>query len=255
MGEVLFGRDLARSLPKDQPFYGLQARGVLHGAEFDSTIEDMARRYLDEVTAIQPTGPYYLGGFCMGGLVAYEMAQQLAAQGRTTAIVVMIETYNPVEVEKAGGRADAFTLFREKVRFQVGNLRGLPAKERARYASVRLQAMAHGILHRWRGRLARWIQPDAAVAVNNDESNPLLEEINDRAGMVYQPKPYAGRVLVVRPKNGYSFYHEPTLGWTTYVSGPLDVITIPVNPGGMLVEPFVSLVAQGIGEALERTHG
>jgi hypothetical protein len=143
-------------------------------------------------------------------------------------------------------------MWQEKIRFQLGNLSGLPPKERFRYASVRLQAMAYANLQRWRGRLARWIQPSGSVAVNSDEPNHSLEDINDQAGMVYQPKPFAGRVLLVRPKTGFSFYDDPKLGWGPAVSGQLDIITIPVNPGGLLVEPYVSMVAKGIGEALGR---
>src|SRR5262249_41543471 len=59
------------------------------------TLEQMTAFYLDELRSLQPEGPYYLGGFCFGGLLALEAAQQLTAAGQEVALVVMIQTMNP----------------------------------------------------------------------------------------------------------------------------------------------------------------
>ena len=93
-GNVLIFAQLARLLGPDQPFYGLQARG-LDGKEvpFTSVLE-MARHYIAEIRAIRPQGPYILVGICTGGLIAYEMAQQLFEQGEDVTLVVM-DTWHP----------------------------------------------------------------------------------------------------------------------------------------------------------------
>ncbi len=78
-GNVLIYRELARYLGEDYPFYGLQARGLEGGGDYLTTTEAMAESYLREIRELQPEGPYYLGGFCMGGQVAFEMAQRLVA--------------------------------------------------------------------------------------------------------------------------------------------------------------------------------
>ena len=71
---------LVRSLPSELSVYGLQSYGKLTGSELE-TIEEMARQHVKAIRSVQPSGPYYLGGYCFGGLIAYEIAQQLTASG------------------------------------------------------------------------------------------------------------------------------------------------------------------------------
>ncbi len=93
-GNVLIYRDLSRHLGSDQPFYGVQAQGLDGERPCLTTIEAMASLYVDEIRRFQPRGPYYLGGYCMGGTVAYEMAQQLKAQGEEVALLALFDTMN-----------------------------------------------------------------------------------------------------------------------------------------------------------------
>jgi thioesterase domain-containing protein/acyl carrier protein len=95
-GNVLELIDLARHVHADQPFYGIQAVGLAGRApEHKSTVEEMARHYIREVRELQPEGPYFLGGSSFGGLVAYEMARQLAAVGQPVALVALFDTSAP----------------------------------------------------------------------------------------------------------------------------------------------------------------
>src|SRR4030095_6864448 len=88
-GHVLFYRDLARRLGSDQPFYGIQARRLRGRQVAHSSVEEMAAHYIEEMRTVQPNGPYYLGGSSFGGLVAFEMARQLDAQGAEVALVAL----------------------------------------------------------------------------------------------------------------------------------------------------------------------
>ena len=93
-GDVTTYAQLVRRLP-DRPIHGFQSIG-LGGESWPLTsIPDMARRYLREVTSVDPTGPYLLAGTCMGGLVAFEMAQQLVRSGQPVGLVVLIATPAP----------------------------------------------------------------------------------------------------------------------------------------------------------------
>src|SRR5205814_1254454 len=76
-GVLNFGL-LSKHLGTDRPFYGLQPR-ELTGGEMQRTIEDMATHHIQEMRKVQPKGPYYIGGYCFGGTVAFEMANQLHA--------------------------------------------------------------------------------------------------------------------------------------------------------------------------------
>src|SRR5581483_9438699 len=87
-GGMLWGfANLARALGAEQPVYAFKSRG-LDGLEEFTTIEEMAAQYVADLLRFQPAGPFYLGGYCFGGLVAYEMARQLKAQGHETALLL-----------------------------------------------------------------------------------------------------------------------------------------------------------------------
>jgi thioesterase domain-containing protein len=92
-GNVASFPKLARGLGQDQPFYGLQWDG-LRELKGTTTIAAMASRYLIDVRSVQPRGPYLLGGQCIGGLIAQEMARQLLAQGEQVSLVVMYDSPN-----------------------------------------------------------------------------------------------------------------------------------------------------------------
>ena len=95
-GNVLCYHDLARLLAPDQPFYGLQSRGLDGSEKALTRIEDIAASFLAEIRDVQPAGPYTLVGTCMGGVVAYEMAQQLHLAGEKVDLLVLLETWRPM---------------------------------------------------------------------------------------------------------------------------------------------------------------
>src|SRR6185369_13895071 len=83
---------LARRLGREQPVYGLQSKGLDPDRKATARVEDMASEYLAELLAVQPEGPYHLGGWSMGGVIAFEMARQLTAHGKSVAPVVIIDS-------------------------------------------------------------------------------------------------------------------------------------------------------------------
>ncbi len=95
-GNVIYLYNLARHLGPDQPFYGLQGVGIEGEAAPHTKVEQMAAHYIEALRAVQPEGPYYLGGHSLGGWVAFEMAQQLERAGQRVALVAIIDTAVPV---------------------------------------------------------------------------------------------------------------------------------------------------------------
>ena len=94
MGEIFYCRNLSRALGADQPLFGLRSRG--HGSERPHyTVEEMAVSYVREIRTVQPKGPYFLSGYCFGGLAAYEMARLLKTQGEDVALLVTFNTPAP----------------------------------------------------------------------------------------------------------------------------------------------------------------
>jgi amino acid adenylation domain-containing protein len=94
-GNVLCYAELASALSHERPFYGLQSRIPVPGHESPVSIEQMAELYNTEIRQVQPTGPYLLGGWSMGGLVSFEMAKQLSEQGETIGLLAMFDTHPP----------------------------------------------------------------------------------------------------------------------------------------------------------------
>src|SRR5207302_2028496 len=109
---VLCFEELARHLPPDQPFYGLQSPGLDGTTPPVQQVEEMAAWYVDEIRAVQAHGPYYLAGCSMGGVVAFEMAQQLVAAGEEVAFLGLLDTTCPGQREY--GPARSF-LFRHRI--------------------------------------------------------------------------------------------------------------------------------------------
>ena len=94
-GNVINLRHLAGLVGEDRAFYGVQARGLLGSEDPHETFEAMAHDYLAEIRAVQPRGPYLLGGFSGGGIAAYEMARQLIEAGEDVPLLVLLDTPLP----------------------------------------------------------------------------------------------------------------------------------------------------------------
>ncbi|GEN10426.1 amino acid adenylation domain-containing protein [Myxococcus fulvus] len=90
-GNVLCYAELARHMGSQQPFYGLQAQGLDGNLPPLESLPEMAALYVQHVRTVQPRGPYRLGGWSLGAVIAYEMAQQLKQQGETVEVLVLID--------------------------------------------------------------------------------------------------------------------------------------------------------------------
>ncbi len=94
-GDVHFYVALSHHLGTEQPFYALRALGMLAGETPTGDVEAMAAEYVQAIRTVQPQGPYLLGGWSMGGVVAYEMARQLQAAGEPVALVALLDSMLP----------------------------------------------------------------------------------------------------------------------------------------------------------------
>ncbi|HWA39501.1 MAG TPA: alpha/beta fold hydrolase, partial [Burkholderiales bacterium] len=235
---VLNLRHLAHLLGTDRPFYGLQARGLYGDQAPHDTFEDMARDYIKELRTIQPHGPYLLGGFSGGGITAYEMAQQLLAEGEETALLVMLDSNLP------GGpvmtRAD-------KLRVHAQRLR----RKGPRYL---YDAVENHLRWRREQAAARAGQGDAGQKPY-ELQNAAIEAAFRTAFARYRPKPYPGKIELFRPRldkaydlgNGRVLDHNLQFvfhdnGWGQHVPA-IDVHEVPGTHDSMVLEPNVRVMA------------
>ncbi len=215
-------RHLASSLGPEQPFYGFQ-----DGVQNPSRIEALAAAYLAEMVAVQSEGPYFLGGLCMGGLVAFEMAQQLLSQGHQVALLALMETVPP--------RGPGIGMF--------------------------FNAMAL-YWHRVTRRLAHHSQ--ATLQLSREEQKLYIRQkmklnANSWALRRYAPRPYPGRIdLFLTPETLGSPDH-PRLGWRNLATGGAEIHPIPGTNGTItghdgveVEEAHIGVLAQKLGACIDR---
>jgi amino acid adenylation domain-containing protein len=242
-GNILLYRELAEALGEDVSVYGFQSQGLDGLATPLTRIEDMATHYVRELRAFQPAGPYHLGGYCMGGSVAYEMARQLRRQGESVGLLALLDTYNLSTIAQSGTRIGWFSRRLQKANFHLGNLLRLGPGNLRGYLSEKLRmareaARAAASLQLRRTRNALHSRSDTAGALVG------LQELNDAAAWQYVPQPYDGMVTIFRPQKNYDFMPDPQLGWGKVVEGRIDLVQLPIHPHAMLIGPWAGSVAK-----------
>lgn len=243
-GNVLLYRDLARNLAPDFSVYGFQSVGLDRKCRPLETIEDMAAQYIRELRSFQPNGPYNLGGYCMGGQVAYEMARILQREGHEVLPVAMLDSYNLSSMSSDNERR--FSAFRQKLRFHLDNLRQLRMGEVRGYLMEKMrmaQEAGQGHLKAGMGRLRASMRREAG---DTDGVTEYIQKINDGAAWSFVPQASAVSITVYRPERNYDFMSDPQHGWGEVVGSALDVVVLPGNPHSMLIEPFVRPLAREI---------
>ena len=249
-GNILLYRDLARHFGDQYAFYGLQSQG-LNGTDTPlATVEEMAQRYVTEIRQLQPAGPYFIAGYCLGGTIAYEIAQCLQRDGQEVPLLALLDTYNFARMERP--RLLRFLL--QKISFHLDNLAHLPWRNWPDYFSKKVRIARDGEF----SSLLTSLKHSVYYRGANGDVRPItksVQETNERAADIYQPKPYAGNVIVFRPKANYDFYPDPRMGWGDFVTGRLDIVELPVNPHAMLLEPHVQLLASLLRDAVCKADG
>src|SRR5262249_51944785 len=137
-------RDLVQHVGSDRPLYGLQPHG-LDGRRAPTTVEEMAADYINEIQALQPRGPYLLGGFSFGGMVAFEMAHQLLKQGQQVSLLVLLDPTPPSRVDLAPPAILKINTPRSQVYRHWVNLKRSGPRERLTYVSERLRWRMQGM--------------------------------------------------------------------------------------------------------------
>ena len=243
-GNVLNYRPLAMRLGPDQPFYGLQARGMDGKLPPLATIEEMAAVYLAEIRKVQPRGPYHLGGASFGGVVAYEMAQQLRAAGDEAAFVALLDTS---AVDVAGGTVQTRQSLSTRIKLHLGIL--LRGPNRWDYLKKKERRLRRKTVYRiWQ----------TVFALFQKFNKPLPQALQDvaqnnyRALRIYKAKPYDGRVgLFCARLEPEEFTEAKQRGWKVLVPS-LEIYDVDGDHLTMVEEPYVPDLAGKLSAAFLR---
>jgi amino acid adenylation domain-containing protein len=254
-GDVLWFRDLAQCLAPDYPFYGLQSRGLDGVQKPLEQIDEMAAHYINEIRALQPRGPYYLGGASFGGTVALEMAQQLMAQGEKVALLVIFDDSPlkvPVDSSNLGKRIGiSIRIMRNFPRWLMGFLQMGPSRMTQRIRR-KMRVMQKGKNKEQSVPLG---QLDAEDLIDfADELAPHRQQLitcNFHALNSYKPKPYAGNVILFRALNRPLFsINDPEIGWQKLAPGHVRTFDISSSHEGMFQKPYVQDLAARLRSCL-----
>jgi amino acid adenylation domain-containing protein len=236
---VLFYQPLVQELQSDRAIYGIESAFLQAKRPDLNTIELVAQEYLQQIRALQPQGPYHFAGSSFGGIVAYEMAQQLQQAGERVAALILFDRATPLDRYYLLGGPDGQTmlqaLFTLKRTFITQSLRRLlPLSMRQWY-------------WRMQGRRYRWARK-LGLKIANHRQEIYCRHIEILES--YMPKPYSDQVCIIRAQASPKCEPllKPDLGWSAYAK-----IQVWVNSGGhmsMFDRPHVELLAQQIDEIL-----
>ncbi|MEO7826923.1 MAG: condensation domain-containing protein, partial [Allosphingosinicella sp.] len=247
-GDVLCFFPLARHAGADQPFYGIQSRGLEDAGEPFSTIEEMAAHYAREIRGVQPRGPYRIGGWSFGGLAAFELGRQLRSQGEEVELLAVIDTTpglaeGPVGDGEAGSGDPAGDHTPWLITI-AEYIRGLRGKDLAVTAADLRPLDPEAQLRFFVERLRR------AGVVHSGDSLAQLRRLlrvyraNVRAFRLYAPGSYDGRITLVRAEGAdFDPALGPDLGWETLSPYPIDRQHVPGDHLTLLAEPHVRALA------------
>ncbi|TKC98038.1 non-ribosomal peptide synthetase/type I polyketide synthase [Polyangium fumosum] len=247
-GMVLCYADLARHLGNTRPFYALQAQGFDDGLEPLTRIEDMAAQYVEALREVQPKGPYLLGGWSLGGTIAFEMAQQLLAAGQAVDLLVLLDSVCP----------DAETPF---VVFDTAEADVFLVAAMARGLGVSFSdAELFGLDPEARlGRVKELLAQARAISPGLDMNRLALAVKKHASAMFdYRPRHYPGRIVYLRPTQQVppvlgresQFLTDPSLLWAKHTAQPVEVRDVPGDHFSMVIGPHARTLADELGRCL-----
>lgn len=266
-GETMLYRNLALRLDPGHAVYGLQPYGLDGLAMAHTRIDEMAAYHIRKIRSIQPHGPYLLGGMCAGGVIAFEVARQLQAQGESVALVALLDAADPAEPTRAwratGNRLRRFSgVFREGERQSPAQrawtvLRKAFGKIRntaAYVASERLAKIRDELRMRaLRASLDRGGRPPRVLG-------PIpLQTVYLFAERDYRPDGrFDGELTLFRATAGIGpdepyvgRYDDPLLGWGRRATLGIRAFDVPGGHSSMLQEPHVEALAERLQSCID----
>ncbi len=227
-GNVLCYASLARHLGEEQPFYGLQSLGLNGEEEPLTSLEDMATHYIQAIQTMQPSGPYYIGGWSLGGAIAFEMAQQLSASGEEIGLLALLDSYTPQVIARVNDQRkgllsqmlnvalDDATLASYYFAQDLGSLLGKELQISVeQLQQLDLDAQLTYILEQ--AKIEKVIPPELGLR----QIRRLFQvfQANIQARLHYRPQPYAGRIVLFLASEQTV---EDDRGWDSLAIGGIE---------------------------------
>ncbi len=243
-GGVLSYTRVAGHIGLDRPLWGLQAPRR-DGSDAPPRVEEMASHYLQAMLSVQPEGPYHILGHSFGGLVAFEIARQLAAQEKATALLVVVDYPGP----------DARITWLDKLRWYAYSLAQLDRRHRVPYIldrvkyKIRKNPLVYRLLTRAGGLLG--------IKVDHHKTEYRLKTMSETmtAMELYRPAAYPGRLTLFRARGGDAAINTDRLGgWGRIALGGVEVHDFNCDHMDMFNEPHFRSLGTVLRDCLDRAE-
>jgi amino acid adenylation domain-containing protein len=249
---------LARHVGMDYYFYGLRARGADGKSEPHRGVEEMAADYIQAIRTVQPHGPYFLVGECIGGIVAHAAARQLQAEGEKIALLALMDTQRPTKRMYLYYRIRPLfepvldNYFIQGIPFHWKHWRALDYRERIPYLFDKVGKILRSSSAPLQPMESERSRAQAVVEVNTDRrAVEHIDWIRVRYRRVlrwHNPKPYEGRIHVLVNEKYYN--RDRTLGWGQLALKGLEIHKLPGNHDTYIRE-HVKATAQELRHCLD----
>jgi thioesterase domain-containing protein len=228
-------------LGPDQPVYRVLYQDLDRERPF-VRIEDMAAHAIESVRKIQPDGPYYLGGHAVGGVVAFEMAQQLRRQGQKVALLALCECWVP-QSRRATPRTtlSPYRLW-QKASYQFHRIRRVGTKQR-------LTSLLGSLKNQT--RRAAGLRQSVVLTRGQEEAKAAVFEARGQ----YVPQVYSGRIILIRcAERGAWRDYDPLDGWGSLATDGVEVYEVPGRHAEIYKEPNVGMLAKTLSDVLHEAQ-
>ncbi|MDQ3724596.1 MAG: alpha/beta fold hydrolase, partial [Actinomycetota bacterium] len=223
-GDVLGMRQIATAMKSDVPVYGIRARGLNPGEEPQTSVEEMARTYVEVIRGFQPEGPYRVAGHSYGGLLAFEIARLLTEQGQEIDWLGLIDAELSTEAHSPARR--------------WGHRLALPFH----YARAVLRDPRSAI----RSVIQQEDWTEGASATHQRFAALSLE-----AAAAYRPRPYRGSMTYFLPTvRRFHLFADPLPVWRRVTAGQIEIERVPGPHVGMVAGDSAQVVAAAIDRHL-----
>jgi amino acid adenylation domain-containing protein len=237
--------ELAHHLGSHRSFYGLQPLGLDGKAPPLNQMEAIAAYYIRAMQTIQPHGPYLLGGWSFGGLVAFEMAQQLTQAGESIGLLAILDTTAPCH--KSSLYPSLKFLLKNALWSTLPFLLDYSALATNRWQSW------NSWFSRWQwSAIGRLIPEESRLQLLNESAiKPMLRIVyaNTQATHRYRAKPYSHQITLFRATEQPEAEQDSTLGWSA-LANDIQLHHVPGNHLSLLKQPHVQTLAQQLGQYL-----
>lgn len=247
-GNVLCFFEMGKIIGRNRPVYGLQSKGIDGEKEPLDRVETMASYYIDELLKIQPDGPYCLGGYSFGVHVAFEMARQLADQGKEVRTLAMLDTPGMGQKESLDGPLNDTRLLAHMVTQIESHFESHLGISYEDLVVLDEESQYSLIIERM--KVNRILPEDGS----QKQLTGLVRvfKMNSQAMDIYRPKMYTGDITVFATKSLRDMLpSDDSLRWGEVTTGEVRVVSIPGDHSSFLRSPHVEVFAEELEKWLE----